>query len=65
MVFPIMTEAVEAAPTAMDLTIRKMVDATLLAAIAAAVIWPRITVCSAVLTPHSPCTSSMGVVNLK
>ena len=38
------TDAVDAAPTAMDFTIRKIVDATLFAAIAAAVIWPRITV---------------------
>lgn len=49
----------------MDLTIIKIVEATLFAAMAAAVIWPRMTVCSAVFTPHSPCTTSMGAVTLK
>ena len=38
MVFPITIEAEDAAPTAMDFTIRKIVDATLLAAMAADVI---------------------------
>ena len=54
MVFPMITEAVEEAPTAVDFTIKKRVDAALLAAIAAEVICPKITVCSAVFSPHSP-----------
>lgn len=65
MVLPITTDAAEAAPTAMDLTIRKMVEATLFAAMAEESMWPRITVCRAVLIPHSPCTNSMGRVSLK
>ena len=37
-VFPMITDAAEDAPTAIDFTIRKMLDATLLAAMAAEVI---------------------------
>ena len=60
-----MTDVAAADPTAMDFTIKNRVDATLLAAMALAVMCPRMTVCSAVLTPQSPCTVSMGIVTFK
>ena len=64
-VFPMITDAAEDAPTAVDFTIKNKVDATLFAAMAVAFICPRITVCNAVLTPQSPWTNSIGAVTLK
>jgi len=65
MVCPITIDAAEDAPIAVDFTIIKIVDATLFAAIAAVAICPKMTVCKAVFSPHNPCTTSMGAVNLR
>ena len=64
MALPIITAAVEDAPTAVDFTSRYSVEAALLAAMAAGVIWPSIAVCSAVFSPHSPDSSASGAVCL-
>ena len=56
--------AAEEVPTDMALTSRKRVDATLLAAIARAVIWPRIAFCIAVFSPHSELIRKTGTITL-